>query len=149
MSVDKLWNFQLLLYYLDAVDGLLLMDVVDDRKVSKAEKVNQELLDKYPDEYRNFRNEILLEIQPDLEAEFEKEKNIHNNRIDEIYENKLLKEKERLIKTLEQNMEDEIKRTMVKERKFAERRKVAECKRSYAKIKTEVMKAKEEGIKVI
>ena len=125
------------------------MEGDDDRKVSEAEKVNQELLDKYPDEYRSFRNEILLKIQPDLEAEFEKEKSIHNNRIDEIYENKLEKEKESLVRELEQNMEDEIKRTMVKERKYAERKKVAECKRAYAKIKIEVMKAKEEGIKVI
>ena len=125
------------------------MKMYDDKRVSEAERINQELLDNYPEEYRNFRNKLLLDIQPKLEAEFEREKKIHNNRINEIYETMLHKERESLIKNLDQNMADEVKRTMIKELKYAERRKKAECKRAYAKIKNDVIRAKNEGIKVI
>ena len=124
------------------------MEVGDDKRFYELERDNQELLDKYPDEYRQFRNNLLLEIQPKIEAEFEKQKNFHNIRIEKDFEDMLMKEKETLISTLEQNMEDEIRKTMLEETKCAERRKEIECKRAYARIKNEVMKAKDEGVKV-
>ena len=124
------------------------MELGDDKRFHKLERDNQELLDKYPDEYRQFRNNILLEIQPKIEAEFEREKNFHIIKIKKDFEDMLLKEKEKLIRTLEQNMEDEIRKTMLEEMKNAEQRKEIECKRAYARIKNEVMKAKDERVKV-
>ena len=124
------------------------MDLEDDGRVSEAEGINNKLLNKYPDEYRQFRNEILSTIKPKLVEEFDRAKEIYGNKLDKKFAKELEVEQGGLMRMMEQNMEDEIRKTTAKELKYAERRKEAECKRAYAKIKSEVMKAKEEGVKV-
>lgn len=125
------------------------MTVEDNERSNHIEKLNEELLEQYPDEYRRYRNEILTEIKLSIDAEYEREKNVHERQVALAFARMLDEEKGKLSRALEQNFEDEMKKTIEKELKYAERKKEAECKRSYAKIKNEIMKAKEEGKRVI
>ena len=126
------------------------MDVDDgDKRALEVERMNEELLKNYQDGYRNFRNEALSEIQQKVEAEFETEKRIHERKVDEVFARRLEEEKTRVESSLEQDYKNEMEKATAKELRYAERRKEADCKKWYSRIKNEITRARETGQQVI
>ena len=120
----------------------------DSDRMTEIEATNKQLLAEYPDEYKELKNEELVDIKAQLQEAVEQEKQVIVNRLNDSFERQFEENKRKIELDLEQYMEDEIKKSINREMKYAERRKDFECKKAYAKIKSEIIKAKLEGSKV-
>ena len=112
-------------------------------------KANRELSKKYPDEYQDFYNKLMLEIKDNMKQRYEEDMQEYEKKLRAFYQTKLEKEKHDFARVLEQEADDEIKKGIIKEEKITERRKEMECKRAYSKIKNEMMNVKLDDKKVL
>eukprot|EP00112_Aurelia_sp_Birch-Aquarium-sp1_P006259 Seg1693.15 transcript_id=Seg1693.15/GoldUCD/mRNA.D3Y31 product="hypothetical protein" protein_id=Seg1693.15/GoldUCD/D3Y31 len=130
------------------LQGWLWEQEVDPETDKAMLKANRELSKRYPDEYQDFYNKLLLEIKDNMRERYEKEMKEYEKKLGEFYGTKLEKEKHELARVCEQEADDEIKKGTIKEEKITERRKEMECKRAYSKIKNEMMNVKMEDDKI-
>ena len=117
---------------------------VSDERAQEISKINTELCQKYPEKYKFYREQLLAEIQPDIDAYCQKLTTEYCEKIERLYANKLKTAKEELIRTYEQEFEDEVEKAMAKEMLYATRRKEVDCNKEYQKLKREVTQAKKE-----
>ena len=111
-------------------------------------KANRELSKKYPDEYQEHYNKLLLETKDNMKQRYEEDMQEYKRKLEEFYQSKLEKEKHEYARVFEQEADDEIKKGIIKEEKITERRKEMECKRAYSKIKNEITNIKMDDKKV-
>eukprot|EP00795_Rhopilema_esculentum_P015376 gene15376-6610_t len=130
------------------IDSMLWIWGEDSDRMTEIEAINKQLLAEYPNEHKELKNEELVDIKAQLQEAVEQEKQVLINRLNDSFERQFEDNKRKIELDLEQIMEDEIKKSINREMKYAERRKDFECKKAYAKIKCEIIKAKLEGSKI-